>query len=190
MLIVWCEITETKWIPPFGNELERHLREKKGAVLHASCSAWGLLYTTFVENGLETDEVAFEVGGKPYFRKAGLHFSLSHTRRLCVVAISDRPIGVDVEIVRNRYNPQMVERSLCENEKTVFDGDFTRLWSRKEAVAKMTGKGIVGYPVDIDTTEYRFLEEKISCEGKKYWLSVTDTISTPIISVSPLFKVS
>ena len=58
-------------------------------------------------------------------------------------------------------------------EKNEFDRDFTRLWCRKEAIAKMTGEGITGYPNNIDTTEYTFTEKQIECDGQKYWLVAT-----------------
>ena len=73
-------------------------------------------------------------------------------------------------MLKNSYNPHLVERSLSENEKAEFDGDFTRIWCRKEAVAKMTGEGITGYPCNIDTTKYGFNERQIEHTGQKYWL--------------------
>lgn len=169
MIINWSPITETEWIPPFGDELKRHLESKQGTVLHASCSAWSLLYKTLIENGLGICEVRFTVTGKPYFKNSNLYFSISHSHDLCTIAISDAPVGVDIEIVKDHYNPHLIERSLCGNEKAVFDGNFTRFWSCKEAIAKMTGKGITGYPTDIDTTQYEFVEEKISYRNKEYW---------------------
>jgi phosphopantetheinyl transferase len=62
--------------------------------------------------------------------------------------------------------------SLSDEERTVYEGDFTRMWCRKEAVAKMTGEGINGYPDYIDTTKYQFHEELIEHKGQKYWLVV------------------
>jgi phosphopantetheinyl transferase len=56
-------------------------------------------------------------------------------------------------------------------EKETFDGDFIRLWCRKEALAKMTGEGIVGYPSDLDTSCRRFTEQKVSFGGESYWLT-------------------
>ncbi len=147
------------------------MEEKKGSVLRTSCTAWGLLYKTLVENELEIHEVAFEDRGKPFFKNGSVYFSVSHSCGLCAIAVSDQPIGVDVEIVKNHYNPRLIEHSLCMKEKNSFDGDFTRLWCRKEAVAKMTGKGIVGYPADIDTTNgYQFIENYITKPEGHYWI--------------------
>lgn len=170
MIIEWQPILETEWIPPLGSELREHLEGKYGAVRHASCSAWGLLYRILIDNGIEIGEVAFEENGKPYFKSNRVHFSISHSHDLCAVAIFDKVVGIDIEIVKERYNQHLIDRSLCDNEKAIFCGDFTRIWSRKEAVAKMTGKGIAGYPVDIDTTQYQFQEERITLNNHHYWL--------------------
>lgn len=171
MLIVkWTPITETEEIPPFGKALVVHLEKKKGAVKYASCSAWCLLYRLLHMEGLPVCTVSFTDTGKPYFVDSSIHFSLSHSKGVCVVAISDQPVGVDVEVIKDSYNPHLIERSLNENETAVFDGDFTRIWCRKEAVAKMTGEGIIGYPNDIDTTGYEFEEQQIEYDGLKYWL--------------------
>ena len=172
MLIVdWTQIHETEEIPPLGEELAAHLEAYRGEVRHASCSAWGLLYRVLRENGLPMGDVSFTEKGKPYFRDSGVYFSLSHSKALCAVAVSDRPVGVDAEICKPCYHPHLVERSLTELEKACFDGDFTRLWCRKEAIAKLTGEGITGYPNSIETTAYRFCERKISCGDREYWLA-------------------
>jgi len=171
MLIVeWTPITETEEIPPFGKELTAHLDKKKGAVKYASCSAWNLLFQTLSENGLPISTVAFTDTGKPYLPDSSIHISLSHSHGLCAVAVADKPVGVDVEVIKKTYPPHLIERSLTDAEKAVYDGDFTHIWCRKEAVAKMTGEGITGYPVNIDTTEYKFIEQQIEHTGQKYWL--------------------
>lgn len=171
MLIVeWAPITETEVIPLMGDELKKHLENRKGFVKHASFSAWNLLYDTLFANGLPVENVAFTATGKPYFINSNIHFSLSHSHGLCAVAVADRQVGVDVEIIKSSYPLHLIERSLSENEEPVYDGDFTHLWCRKEAVAKMTGEGITGYPNNIDTTEYKFIEQQIEHTGQKYWL--------------------
>lgn len=174
MLIVrWAPVTETDRIPPLGEELQKHLNGYRNLeVRHASSSAWGLLYDVLKENGLETGCVSFEKKGKPYFRQGGVFFSLSHSRGVCAAAVSDRPVGVDVEMLRESFRAGLVAKTLNEDEKNAFDGDFTRIWCRKESVAKLTGEGIVGYPREIDTlsASWLFTEEKLEYRGNAYWL--------------------
>lgn len=170
MVIKWTGVTRIDAIPLFNVVLGDHLNNLHGIVKYASCSAWNLLFQTLSEKGLPISTVDFTDTGKPYFINSDIHFSLSHSKGVCAVAISDQPVGVDVEVIKDSYNPHLIKRSLNENETAAFDGDFTRIWCRKEAVAKMTGEGITGYPNDIDTTGYMFEERQIEYGGLKYWL--------------------
>lgn len=169
--IEWVPVTKTEEIPPMGDKLKEHLAHLKGSAKHASCSAWNLLYNTLLSNGLSIGDVAFTPIGKPYFPESDVYFSISHSRGVCAVAVSDHIVGVDVEIIKATYPPHLIEQSLSERE--IFDGDFTRIWCRKEAVAKMTGAGISGYPWNIETTEYEFAEQQIEYGGQKYWVTST-----------------
>ena len=157
-------------IPPLGDGLKLHLNSFQETVKYASCSAWDLLYETLRKNNLPVSTVSFSETGKPYFTESSIYFSLSHSRELCAVAVADRPVGVDIEKCRESFNPYLIKRSLCEAEKLVFDGDFTRVWCRKEALAKMTGEGITGYPDYIDTSKFQFHEQQIEWKGQQYWL--------------------
>lgn len=173
IVVKWAPIQETEWIPPFGQELEEHINAYQNLrVRYASCSAWGLLYRILTEQGLGSGIVSFQKYGKPVFKDSDLFFSISHSRKICGAAISDHPVGVDVELCRDHYKQSMIERSLSERERASFDGDFTRLWCRKESQAKMTGSGLLGYPNNIDTSgsEIEFWEEKIAFKGENYWL--------------------
>ena len=129
LILEWAPITEIEEISPFGEELERHLKNRKDAVKHASCSAWNLLHQTLLSNGLPVSTISFTDTGKPYFPDSDLFFSLSHSHGLCAVAVADRPVGVDVEVVKESYNPHLIERSLTDEEKAVFDEDFTHVIS-------------------------------------------------------------
>ena len=77
--------------------------------------------------------------GKPLFAGEGERwFSLSHSGGLALCAVSDAPVGVDVEVVRSRRTalPGYV---LGAEELEEFDGsweDFYRLWTRKESWCK------------------------------------------------------
>lgn len=178
IILEWAPIKKTDCIPPFGEALRRHLVDYKGTVKYASCSAWSLLYKVLEEKRMKYGTVLFEENGKPYFEDCLTYFSLSHSRDICAVGISDKPIGIDVELQKKSYNANLVERSLSEAEKQCFDGDFTRIWCRKEAIAKMLGVGITGYPNNIDTTSYQFKEQQIEFLGQLYWL-VTVNKSRP-----------
>ena len=75
-------------------------------------------------------------------------FSISHCKHGIAVAISEKPIGIDIEHIR-AAKPELVERTMNEQEQNEIwtaaspDIAFTRLWTQKEAVLKMQGTGIL-----------------------------------------------
>lgn len=92
--------------------------------------------------------------GKPYLQEAGIHFNVSHCRGVGLLAFTRvGAIGVDVEAVQ----PDIEDVEIASEHFTTAEAEwvasassnleraqrFTRLWTRKEAVLKATGKGIV-----------------------------------------------
>ena len=75
-------------------------------------------------------------------------FSISHCKHGIAVAVSEKPIGIDIEHIRTA-KPELVERTMNEQEQAEIwaaaspDVAFTRLWTQKEAVLKMQGTGIL-----------------------------------------------
>ena len=73
--------------------------------------------------------------GKPYFEGNPFFISLSHSGDYAVCAISDSPVGVDIE----------KEKTLTENFKKRFAPDILE-WTKKEAKGKLTGVGVFDTP--------------------------------------------
>lgn len=97
-----------------------------------------------------TDAPVFEYGdyGKPFLQGAeGIYFSMSHCRQAVVCAVADFPIGLDVESLRP-YNERLARYTMNDEELLRIasslspDVEFVRLWTMKEAVAKLSGRGI------------------------------------------------
>lgn len=91
--------------------------------------------------------------GKPYsLDDPSAEFSLSHSGNRVVVALSDRPVGVDVELVAepldvaaevlNAAELSWLERCQDAERATVF----TLFWACKEAALKATGHGLAVSP--------------------------------------------
>ena len=92
-------------------------------------------------------EFAYGQWGKPYFPGSAVHFSLSHTKNTVACAVSDAPVGVDVQ-EKMTYTCRLADR-ICSREErialeTAADKDqvLTALWTKKEALAKKSGKGL------------------------------------------------
>ena len=81
-------------------------------------------------------------------RIEGVDFSISHCKNAIAVALSERPVGVDVESFRHAEEP-LLKRTMNPEEQTqVREAEdpaeaFTRLWTCKEAVLKLRGTGLV-----------------------------------------------
>ena len=106
--------------------------------------------------GQELPEIEKSPHGKPYFVNSPWHFSISHTKRHVFCALSDMPIGIDAEEVDRKVNLKLAEKILSSNEKACYDAAadknaaLLKFWVLKEAAAKLSGKGIYGYPKDTD----------------------------------------
>lgn len=96
----------------------------------------------------ELPPIARAERGKPYFPGCPqVHFNYSHSRELILCALSDAPVGVDLEWVRPR-RPGLPRFCLAEEELAWYEGrgsqweDFYTLWTRREAWCKYSGRGL------------------------------------------------
>lgn len=101
----------------------------------------------------EPEDIEIEIGEnkKPQLKDKSLKisFNISHTSDCALIAISNSPIGIDVENAQNliEFEPIM-DTCFSINEKIFVDVQadslkaFYTLWTRKEAVLKLFGKGI------------------------------------------------
>lgn len=102
--------------------------------------------------------VVIAPGGKPCFAEGNWHFSISHTKHHAFCALSDSPIGIDAEEIDRKIDLRLAEKILSPGEKAQFDGAadprlaLLTFWVLKEAAAKLTGKGLRGYPNHTDFT--------------------------------------
>lgn len=91
-------------------------------------------------------ELQFHSGrwGKPGLVGYPLQFNLSHTRGYCALAVSDRPLGVDIERLDRDLRRAMLycgtpaERRVIESAPTA---EVVARWSVKEAYTKALGLG-------------------------------------------------
>lgn len=92
----------------------------------------------------------FDIGphGKPsLLEHPSVHFNTSHCRTAVIAAVSDRPIGVDVEsrrVVRDALMRYVMndEEMMLIRQSDDPEMEFLRLWTAKEAVVKLSGNGL------------------------------------------------
>lgn len=118
--------------------------------------------------GVAASEVALveTETGKPALADRSLEFNLSHSGTLAVLAVSrSLPVGVDLEVRRDSIDLTKGIRDRCterEGRHVLAAADphdeWVRLWTRKEAVVKADGTGVLDQLADVDV-----LEEQVRC---------------------------
>jgi 4'-phosphopantetheinyl transferase len=118
-----------------------------------------------VGNQIQPEAWRFQTSayGKPQVtRGAGLprvQFCVSHIDTMAVIAVSrDAPVGVDIETIGQSCDATLIEGFCSPRERRALahlNGPhraraFARLWTLKEAYAKLTGTGLAA--------DFRFLE--------------------------------
>lgn len=100
--------------------------------------------------GISAPQLSYGVQGKPYLPQ-GPDFSISHSRGYVAVAVSDREVGLDMEMVRP-YPERLPRRIFSQEELRWFQSrwetqvDFFTLWTLKESYFKFLGTGLLGFP--------------------------------------------
>ena len=97
---------------------------------------------------LQMPELARTDEGKPYFLEYEYRaFNLSHSGPLALCALDDRPVGVDIQVVKQWR--EGLPRRVCsgEEQEWIAKGEkpwerFTLLWALKESRVKYTGRGL------------------------------------------------
>ncbi len=118
-----------------------------------SLGAYALLGYALDKKGIDMQKVNFTVNkyGKPYLRNENIYFNLSHSENYAMCAVSDNPVGCDVETIRANVNTEIAKRFFCRKEFEFLnsikdsaekDKAFILLWTLKESYIKAIGKGL------------------------------------------------
>ena len=87
------------------------------------------------------------------------YLSLSHTDAYVAAAVSDLPVGVDIERTNRKLAKGLYERIVCGNEKALYTApdntQLLQLWTAKEAVFKQTDNNDGLTVSQIDTTTHK-----------------------------------
>ena len=86
--------------------------------------------------------------GKPFFTgRPDRCFNLSHSGSLVLCALDERPVGVDIQVVKP-FRPGLPRR-VCSDGELAWIGEgedrwgrFALLWALKECRVKYTGEGL------------------------------------------------
>lgn len=164
---------------------ERMNKLKNGMPARLSLGAGLLLRMAMERNGLADQKENIKYGkyGKPYLEGIDFHFSLSHSGEYAVCAYSDRPIGADLQRIKDKI-PDHTNKILSEAEKGYLESrmghertiDFYRLWSRKESLLKWDGRGL-GLPMqELSFIRQNMWSEQFVFEEKTLWFREFDVL--------------
>lgn len=106
--------------------------------------------------GIEPQEIRFSYNeqGKPSCQQAaaqGVHFNISHSKQHLLIALSEQPVGVDIEEQRERKPEQLAalaKRFMPEEQCAQFiqrgcpQQEFYDCWCASEAIIKLWGRSI------------------------------------------------
>lgn len=109
-------------------------------------------------------EIKRTENGKPYFEGDPVFFSVSHTGETALIAVCDRAVGVDAEIIKQRdFNAILKRFTAREQDEIALDTlAFLKNWTAKEAYIKLLGGTLAE---DLKRLEY--FDGVLCCDGIK-----------------------
>lgn len=157
---------------------EKILRYKQEHSRKQGLGAALLLKEVLEDAGLSMEDITYGKNGKPQIE--GLHFNLSHSGDMVILAVSDNEVGCDIEKISD-VKEGIVDRFFAESEieyLNKFEGiekqrEFFRLWTIKESYMKLTGEGmslsLSGFEVLMDERVQIYREGQLCpCFIKEY----------------------
>lgn len=111
-----------------------------------SLGAGLLLKEALAECGIDEKKAVYFTGknGKPCIKDLPLYFNLSHSQSRVMCAVSDCPIGCDIEFIKDA-DLKIADRFFTESEVKQINKSrdlFYRFWTLKESFMKATGLGM------------------------------------------------
>lgn len=151
----------------------------------ASHTALRHILSAYLDVPPQTIQYAINKQGKPFLtHDSQWHFNLSHSENFALVAVSKHEVGVDIEIIADRDEMQLAKRFFATAEyqwltslpQDQMQNAFFQIWSRKEAIIKATGLGLVQLGLEtfvttpIDDTLCQLPELHMASIPKSYYL--------------------
>ncbi|SDA55672.1 MULTISPECIES: 4'-phosphopantetheinyl transferase superfamily protein [unclassified Janthinobacterium] len=126
-----------------GDALQRGYRRARAALRHILAHHTGQPPATLA--------LAEGPLGKPVLDGLALHFNLSHSGALALVAVASVPVGIDLEQRRARFDAAALAPLVCGPAEqadlaalppALRQRHFLQLWTHKEAYCKLLGMGL------------------------------------------------
>lgn len=148
---------------------------------HGACR---LILSQYLEVSPEKIRFQTDAYGKPIIQypSGHLHFNLTHSERLGMIAVAHRKVGIDIERIDLKLDySNLTSHLMSPLEEKNFQAlhtnqkirAFYTCWTRKEAYVKAIGKGL-SYPitqvtVSLHRSEPVILEDKVNPSEPQKW---------------------
>ncbi|MDR3024113.1 4'-phosphopantetheinyl transferase superfamily protein [Chryseobacterium sp.] len=205
MIILYTFISEEKhqflldrYLPVFSDDIKKDiLRYRRWQDAQLS-----LMGKVLLQHGLKTYyniqdvEISILSNKKPYLKGQNLHFNISHSKDLVACAIAEYPLGIDIEyndpkVTYHDFTFQMTSNEIQDAEDKM--NEFFTYWTRKEAVIKAHGAGMM-LPLD----SFEVVNDECIIEDEKFFIkeifihedyhSYIASSDLQIKNIIPLFK--
>jgi 4'-phosphopantetheinyl transferase len=131
------------------NRANRYLLQKDHNRFIVSRGSLRCILGKYIDKSPSKIEFGIGDNKKPFLiNQLGIHFNVSHSADWVVIAVTGSEIGTDVEQLRPDFKYQEIladNFSLAEIKYLLDNSDpekFFLLWTRKEALTKISGKGL------------------------------------------------
>ena len=141
----------------------------------ACLKSWLMLKELLSPMGISDLEMSHNEHGKPFLlHHPEVHFNLSHCKNGIAVVVDSAPVGIDIEsyrkdnlsLFRKTMNPTEAEWIRSSSDPVEA---FTQYWTKKEAVVKLRGTGIIDDLHHVLDGEGYRLETHIVPEKRYAW---------------------
>ena len=178
-----CNVYIAKYPFSFKEDIYCHLRKEEiekcrnSDVKEQKFYVWKLLeYALFDTFGLEKSILNFQKKNNGKWILDGYFFSLSHSGNIVVVAVSDSPIGVDIQKIKKIEDASKFKAIIfSEKEKSKYrnvnDEQLMQIWSLKEcSFKKSNDSNFAPNRYEIDTLS-RYNSLRMESQKDRYILS-------------------
>lgn len=123
--------------------------------------------------------------GKPYFENHAAHISISHSKGMCLAALSDGEVGADIELMNGdaAHLTRLAGRYFTEAEAQYVSVSpterFYEIWCAKESYIKYTGEGFSRTLSSFSVLESEMCFSHFACSGYHVTVCSGEYTSTP-----------
>lgn len=117
--------------------------------------------------GFSDADLMYDSNGKPHLQN-GKHISISHSHQFSTIAISNEPIGIDIEIIKEKtlkIAPRYLDMSHLKNlsieDQTI---KATVIWGIKEAIFKIKNQPGISFPNHIFESDFDISDKKATAQ--------------------------